>query len=113
MEYCDFIVCKFSLEDGLHVERITKENTFWNECVQKAELLFQNAFCLNCLEIGTQDQSISSNETDVPTSSAENKCVTGTSGSYYCYCRGPDEGEMIGVITPNASFSGFTLNALR
>ena len=42
--YCDFVVCTFSDPDDLYVERLSKNSTFWSECVAKADLFFR--FCL-------------------------------------------------------------------
>lgn len=39
--YCDFVVCTFSDEDGLHVERLEKNFSFWSECVLYAEVFFR------------------------------------------------------------------------
>lgn len=121
VDYCDFIVCTFSSKDGLYVERITKDNTFWNECVQKAELLFHKCILPELLGNWYTRSSISSHAidvttcsaTDATTSSAENTSMPETSDSYYCYCRGPDEGEMIGCDNPQCPIQWFHFECLE
>lgn len=41
--YCDFCVCTFGRdkEESTHIERVYKDDPFWNKCVTKAESFFK------------------------------------------------------------------------
>ena len=43
MEYSDFVVCTFASddEDSIHIERLDKDEEFWQDCVDKAKLFFK------------------------------------------------------------------------
>ena len=98
-----------------------KDNTFWNEFVQKAELLFRKCILPELLGNWYTRSTISSHATDVTTSSAtdattssaENTSMPETSDSYYCYCRGPDEGEMIGCDNSQCPIQWFHFECLE
>ena len=42
VEYCDFCLCTFNGdESGLHIERVYKDTSLWNDCVERAESFFR------------------------------------------------------------------------
>ena len=43
VEYCAFCVCTFTddEESGLFIERVVKNEGFWNDCILKAEIFFR------------------------------------------------------------------------
>ncbi len=55
VEYCDFRVCTFHSDgngngNGLHIERISKDLHFWNDCVTKADFFFRKCILPELLE---------------------------------------------------------------
>ena len=42
VKYCDFCVCTFNGDDtGIHIECIFRDEKFWNDCVDKAQIFFR------------------------------------------------------------------------
>ena len=42
VEYCDFCVCTFSSdESSFHIERVSKDPHFWEDCLVKAQTFFK------------------------------------------------------------------------
>ena len=46
VSYCDICVCTFGAQEELsiHIERIYKDDEFWNNCITKTKI-----FIINCL----------------------------------------------------------------
>ena len=68
VEYCDFCVCTFVEDDeskGLHIERIYKNETFWSDCISKAEQFFKTCLLPEILgKYYTRPNSILTQVTD-------------------------------------------------
>ena len=147
--YCDFVVCTFSDQDDLYVERLSKNLTFWSECVPKAELFFR--FCLlpellgkwytrrgntpacshseptvaqgsvmattsepTAQESGATASQVTVQENVATTSyNEESMDATASGEKLYCYCRGPEEGTMIGCDNQNCKIEWYHLTCLR
>ena len=42
VKYCDFCVCTFNRDaTGIHIERIFRDEKFWSNCVDKAQIFFK------------------------------------------------------------------------
>ena len=132
VEYVDFCVCTFLRDvrnnyddSGVHIERIYKNPTFWEEYVKKAQDFFK--ICLlpelidNWYTRPTfKGSSFNSNLTDVtndmpgPSASAISSVDTSTTQDpqTYCYYHGPEEGFMIGCDNPDCPIEWFHMTCL-
>ena len=92
-DFCDFCICTFGDQSNIFVERIHKNQVFWDDCVKK----FFNT-CLFSELIGHWyiRQRIMVDKTQ-PTQQFD------TSNDVYCYCRDQEEGKMIGYDNPDCS----------
>ena len=113
VEYADFCVSTFLKDEnneyddgGIHIEWITKNLNFWKECFEKACHFFTCLFpeilgnwytrstfkkqLSNCLTVNT---------TLEPSGSGVGTAGNNTFGTQehhtFCYCHGPEEGDMI------------------
>ena len=132
--YCDFCVCTFGTDleekDTIHIERIYKDLTFWNGCVTKAEHFFKTCLLPELLgnwytrptvkpsdehQSSESDQmnlqSIPPGNSDIMPSDQPTQPVQAV--QTYCYCQGPDSGEMIGCDNKDCSIEWFHLKCLK
>lgn len=105
--YCDFIVwtCK-----DVHIERIYPDEQFWLECVEKAQLFFSNAILPELIgkwfsRPPPVSTSVLSSVLNVPTTSDKEE--------QYCYCKGPESGDMIGCDNPSCPYRWFHFDCLK
>ncbi len=83
VEYCDFVVCTFSDEGSMHIERISKNLIFWNDCVSKAVTFYRT--CVLPELIGKwYTRPITSNVDNQHDEEVKNT----SKSSEYCYCHG-------------------------
>ena len=83
VEHCDFCVCTFVEDDeseGLHIERIYKNEIFWLECISKAEQFFKT--CLLPEILGKYYTRPNSNLTQVTDN--EQPSISGTEKLSIC-----------------------------
>lgn len=106
--YSDFCVCTFASEgdqENVHIERIYKNHSFWNEeCVPKARLFFRT--CLLPELLGNWY----TRPTEFPNANLEAYVDTEPK---YCYCRGPEEGSMIACDNPDCTVMWFHFKCLK
>ena len=107
VQYSDFCVCTFASEsdqENLHIERINKNTTFWNEtCVPKAKQFFRT--CLLPELLG--------NWYARPTEFSSSDTLDSNSEPKYCYCRGPEKGRMIACDNPDCPVEWFHFECLH
>lgn len=111
LEYCDFCVCTFAEDDtDLHIERIHKDQSFWDSCVAKAD-----AFIRTCIlpEILGKWYSSSGRRTRTNAVSLDTTGTTVTQEQTYCYCRGPEEGKMVACDNEQCSIEWFHMKCLK
>ena len=114
VQYCDFVVCTFSDDNDLHIERITKNSTFWSDCVVKAERFFR--VCVLPELLGKwYTRSVIQNttiRTDTGLASSEEDANTNKNVGYCC-CHGPEKGAMIGCDNTNCKVEWFHMKCLK
>jgi len=108
VEYTNFVVCTFASddEDNIHIERLDKDDKFWQDCVDIAKLFFK--ICLfpehlaswytRPTEFTVSAASASRSIDDQPT---------------YCSCHGPEQDTMIACGNPNCQIEWFHLECLH
>ena len=133
--YCDFCVCTFSAqeEESVHIERVYKDDTFWDDCVMKAEMFFKTCLLPELLanwytrpltissdkQLSDQNTFSESEQSDqnaqVEQLSAQDHLLdqTAIQAQTYCYCHGLDEGEMIGCDNEDCKIEWFHLKCLK
>jgi len=124
--YCDFCLLTFDSseeEPSLFVERIQRNEPFWDDCVVKSEQFFVT--CLLPEILGhwyTRPAVTTSNDLEGPCSSSQLAVTTGQSVSRdqnneddmtYCICNGPDEGTMICCDNDNCEIKWYHLKCLK
>lgn len=105
--YCDFIV--WTSED-LEYERIFPDEEFWLDCVSRVEALFINSIVPELLG---KWFSRPPRLTDSSSTAAPNTPQAGTSSEVYCYCGGPDVGDMLGCDREECTYQWFHLSCLN
>lgn len=115
VNYCDFCVCTFthSQENDLYIERIGKDFQFWTGCITKASHFFKTCILPELLgKWYTRSNKIYAIAFDSATSSTA--CSEPNSKQlYYCYCKGPEEGEMIACDNTDCQIEWFHLDCLK
>ena len=109
--YSDFCVCTFASDtdkENIHIERIYKNNDFWQECVSKAELFFRT-----CLLPELLGNWYTRPTEFISSSNSESTPVISNIEPMYCYCRGPEEGKMIACDNPSSPVEWFHLKCLH
>ena len=114
VEYSDFCVCTFNGDEtGIHIERILKNEQFWNDCVVKAQTFFK--ICILPELLGKWYTRPSS---DIKPDSPGPSDITVTSQPpldherKYCYCGGLEEGRMIGCDNDDCVLQWFHTSCL-
>ena len=119
--YCDFVL--WTNED-IHIERIYPDEEFWLVNVDRAKLFFDTSILVELLgkfytRVTKPTQYVSaqascselSNVQDLD-GSVENETDSNTV-QLYCYCQGPEEGDMVGCDNPSCTFQWFHLKCLK
>jgi len=104
VEYSDFVVCTFASddEDSIHIERLNKDEEFWQDCVDKAKLFFK--ICLLPELLGSWYTRPTEFITSASTSVDDQP-------TYYS-CHGPEQGTMIACYNPDCQIEWFHLECL-
>ena len=124
--YCDFVVWT---EKDVHIERIYPDESFWLESVSRVRHFFVTSilpeligkFYSRTSELVsvTQTPSPSGPSCSVPlsepgpSSSVPSVKTDGDSAKTYCYCQGPEYGDMVGCDNPSCLHEWFHLSCLK
>jgi len=108
VEYSDFVVCTFASdhEDSIHMERLNRNNEFWQDCLDKARLFFK--ICLLPELLG----SWYTRPTEFTVSAASADTSVDVQ-PVYCSCCGPEQGIMIACDNPDCRVEWFHLECLH
>ena len=122
-------MCTFSgdEESTIHIERIFRNNTFWkDQCLPEVESFFKT--CLLPELLGnwytrpnvthTELDSSSNSETeqghlDQSPSTSSSSSQSNETSKVYCYCNGPEVGDMIGCDNENCTIEWFHCKCLK
>ncbi len=120
MSYCDFVL--WTNED-LHIERIYPDESFWLESVDRAKLFFDTSILVELLgkfysrttkpTLHVSAEASCSEPSSFDQNSVEGEEVNSNSIQQYCYCQGPEEGDMVGCDNPSCTFQWFHLKCLK
>ena len=108
----------------IHVERVYPDEEFWAANVIKAKLLFQRSVLPELVgkfysRQPQQARPILIDQPDGEIPSTSGRCNTSVSQgeqdthNVYCYCQGPEEGEMVGCDNSECSYKWFHLSCLK
>ena len=108
--YCDFVLWT---EKDVHIERIYSDEEFWLQKVPRVQHFFTTAILPELMgkfysrTTSDHDQSTAASETDSasPSPPAE-------TAQTYCYCHGPEEGNMVGCDNSTCAYQWFHLDCL-
>ena len=103
-------MCTFSAqeEESIHLERIYKDEEFWNDCITKVEIFLK--ICLLPELLGnwhTRPVVMPSGKHQAHQNTATKSQPT------YCYCNSPDVGKMIGCDNEDCEIEWFHLKCLK
>ena len=127
VDYCDFCVCTFSgdEESTIHIKRVFRNNNFWKDhCVPKAEAFFKTCLLPELLggwyirplmppNSETQQSTGAIQDDTQGTSSSQSGGAVQPSSQTFCYCNGPEIGEMIACDNNDCSIEWFHLKCLK
>jgi len=116
VKYSDFCVATFGEDSDLHVECIYQDQDFWEECISKAKLFFTNCLLPELLGRWYTRPNIKSSATTDQLQPAVTSSSFGEESNVqklYCFCRGPEEGTMIGCDNPDCKVEWFHIQCLR
>ena len=123
--YGDFCVCTFEMdeghssysESGMHIERIYKDSSVWDECTLASERFFKTCLLPEIMgnwytrpAVTTKRSSIDMTvSTDAVASTLLDNSATSEGSAdldcqdqqTYCYCHKPEEGTMIACDNPD------------
>ena len=111
--YCDFVVWT---ENDIIIERLYPDMDFWIENVEKSRLLFGRAILPELVgRFFSRPSPVSLRSSSVQDQDLADDCTMDfeCQEPRYCYCQGPDEGEMIGCDNPSCPFQWFHLVCLQ
>jgi len=114
VNYSYFSVCTFAEDEmqGLHIERITREQTFWEEIKSKAEYFFRTCLLPEILGNWFTRDNISTSGGELPSSDEPSGNTNSIEEQTFCYCRGSEEGLMIACDNPDCLIEWFHVSAL-
>ena len=117
LDYCDFCVCTFADgEADLHIERIHKDQPFWDICVTKVNVFTRTCTLPELLGKWYTNSSRNKQGNTMPSNTGTSKPSTATSDceqQKFCYCGGPEEGTMIACDNEDCSIEWFHTGCLR
>ncbi len=115
VDYCDFSVCTFSEdgEDDYFQERVRKNAELWEGCVSKSKHFFKTAILPELMgKWYTKSNKIYAVSFEVNLNQKDSQDCATSEKIEYCYCKGPDEGNMIGCDNPECSIEWFHWDCL-
>ena len=124
VQYCDFCVFTFSDMDNestFHIERIQRDDSFWDECVLKSEDFFVTCLLPEVLGhwytrssvLSAYPSTSSQLETDNNHEPQLNEDQDCDPEETFCYCNGPEEGNMICCDNGDCLIKWFHLTCLK
>lgn len=120
--YCDFVVWT---ENDVHITRVFPDHEFWLANVTKVRTFFETSILAELtgkFYSRTSQPSNSEHSLQEPSSSGTSSTLVDdtdldTDGAdvmqVYCYCQGPEEGEMVGCDNPNCKYQWFHIRCLK
>ena len=106
--YCDFVVWT---EKEVHIERIYPDERLWLENVSRVKHFFITSILpelIGKFYSRTSESQVPS-QSSGPSASLSSGETDGCSAKTYCYCSGPEYGDMVGCDNP----SWFHLSCLK
>ena len=115
--YCDFVVCTFPAEHcepNIHIKRISADDNLWSSCISKSSHfsrvcvlpeLLGRWYSRPCVKERSETRSVTSTDADPR--------PLEVTVSVYCYCRGPEEDEMIACDNPSCPVEWFHTKCLK
>ena len=105
-------------EESIHIERIFPDEGFWLKNVTKVKHFFDTAILPELVgKIYSRSSDLvnaSSSHPAIPSSSCKPALSsTNDSEKKYCYCQGPEEGEMVKCDNPGCVREWFHLSCLK
>ena len=107
--YCDFIVWT---QKEIHIERIYPDERFWLENVFKVKHFF-TASILPQLIGKFYSRTAESVIPQTQPPSRPSSSTDDNSAKTYCYCHGPEYGDMVGCDNPSCLYEWFHLSCLK
>ena len=112
LEYCDFCVCTFTSKEApdLHIQRIKKDQEFWDTCKSTAMEFFKTCILPELLGkwYSRADSSSTASQVETPSTSTGDEAPKS-----YCYCKGPEVGKMIACDNPGCNVEWFHVKCLK
>ena len=99
-------MCIFSKDEqfDVHIERITKDVEFWKDCINKADHFIRTAILPELLRKWYAcSNKVYAVSFDTSTPSSSGTGSDSNSEPVYCYCKKPEEDEMIGYDNTDCS----------
>lgn len=106
--YCDFIV--WTNED-MKMERIYPDEDFWLDCVSRVKALFENSILPELMGKWFSRPPAPASTVSISDDSLHSESAS--SETLYCYCQGPEEGDMIGCDHKECKYKWFHLSCLK
>ena len=117
--YCDFVLWT---EEDVHFERIYPDESFWMENISRVKQFFNAAILPELMgkfyswgsESGSTPKSQVESQSAVdPTSTSSLLSLSTGDMAKFCYCQGPEEGDMVGCDNPSCEYEWFHLCCLK
>ena len=117
--YCDFVLWT---EEDVHFERIYPDESFWMENISRVKQFFNAAILPELMgkfysrgsESGSTPKSQVESQSAVdPTSTSSLLSLSTGDMAKFCYCQGPEEGDMVGCDNPSCQYEWFHLRCLK
>ena len=119
--YCDFVVWT---EKDIHFEHIYPDASFWMENISRVKQFFNTAVLPELVgkfySRGSESGSTPKSPVESPSQSAvdctsTSSPLTPSTGNMakFCYCQGPEEGDMVGCDNPSCEYEWFHLCCLK
>lgn len=119
--YCDFIVWT---ENDVHIERILPDQQFWLTNVAKVKKFFETSILVEligkfysrtsqCSKRPSLEQPSCSGASSIQDVDSDMEIDGANTSEEYCYCHGPEEGEMVGCDNPSCKYQWFHTTCLK
>ena len=102
------------MEKEVHFERIYPDERFWLENVSKVTHFFITSILPELIgKFYSRTSECQMPSLSGPSSSLPSVETSGNSEKTYCYCRGPEYGDMVGCDNPSCLYEWFHLSCLK